>query len=329
MAGKGKTHQRILAILHYLETETKPDEPIDIEKLRDFLGDEKSQRQVIYNDLRQMALAGIGVTHGKNKHYYYNNKRFDDGELELLADVICSSSFLDVNNAEKLLLHIKQMTDTEKFDEITRQTNIYLRNKSLNPECIKNIKLLHEAIGKAKIVEFDYDSNGDVKHHHIISPFILVWDNSQCYLIGQKNSESNLVIRNFRADRIYSLKVTNDECIPIERNNPFCSEKTNGFDAEKYMRSIFFMYGSKDNKLTHIQFRISEDMKRVIIDRFGQDTDFIHDVDGYYTFYEDIQETNMFYGWVASFTPDKLSIINPKSSRDKFREHLKSIYEEY
>ena len=328
MAGKGKTHQRIFSILSFLNTETKPDEPINIKELQNYLGDECSQRQVIYNDLKQMELAGIGVTHDKNKHYYYNNKRFDDGELELLADVICSSSFLDVKNAEKLILHIKQMTNTENFDEITRQTNIYLRSKSLNPECIENIRLLHQAIGKNRIVEFDYESYNSM-HHHIISPYILVWDNSQCYLIGGKKYKSKNQIRNFRVDRIYGLKVTETMSSPIDYNSPFYSKKTDSFDAEKYMRSIFFMYGSKDTKLTRIQFRISEDMKRVIIDRFGQDTHFIPDGDGYYTFNADIQETNMFYGWAASFTPDKLSIINPKQSRNNYIRHLKRIYESY
>lgn len=156
MAGKGKTHKRLIAILNFLREETENSKPIDINKLQNYLGELSATRQIIYNDLYEIEAAGAGVIHDKNKHYYYENYGFSNGELSLLADVICSSSYLDAESAEKLILHIKQMTNMKKFDDLTKQTDIFLRNKTLNSECIRNVDLLHDAIREYRNIEFSY-----------------------------------------------------------------------------------------------------------------------------------------------------------------------------
>ena len=244
MAGKGKTHQRIFAILTYLNQYAKNGESINIKELQDYLGELSSERQIIYNDLQEMELAGIGITHDKNKHYYYDNKSFTDGELSLLADVICSSSYLDAKSAEELILHIKQMTTMDKFDDLTKDTNIFLRNKTLNSECIKNIDILHNAIREKKQIEFNYskyNNTGELikSGKRTVSPYNLVWDNSQCYLIAGIKYKGVTELRIYRADKIFNLtSLENEIHYPISKN-PFFNAKSKSINAEKFMKSVF------------------------------------------------------------------------------------------
>lgn len=362
MAGKGKTHQRILATLEYLRSYTEIGKPIDIKGLQAYLGELSSERAIIYNDLHELEAAGAGVYHDKNKHYYFDNKSFSDGELSLLADVICSSSYLDATSAEKLILHIKQMTNMKKFDDLTRQTDIFLRNKALNSECIHNIDILHEAISRNKQISFSYakydeygvlwydmwndDRTGTIKviidshiqksHDEVgaskgskptcvrrSSPYKLVWDNSQCYLIGYNDHYQNFTI--FRADKIFDLKITDLDRASIIQPNPFYDHNTEEFDAEKFMRSLYGMYGSPKNELTRVQLSVENKLIGVIFDKFGRDIKLKMYDEDHYVFEVDVQVSNMFFGWLAGFTPSQMRIIRPKKLQIQYEEHLRHI----
>lgn len=372
MSGKGKTHQRVLAILTYLNEYTEKGKPINIYELKEYLGELSATRQIIYNDLHEFEKAGIGISHDKNKHYYYDKKSLSDGELSLLADVICSSSYLDANSAENLILQIKQMTNMKKFDILTQHTDIFLRNKTLNSECIQNIDLLHEAIFEKKQIQFSYakynkkgilwydilennkyikfemiahknfkkewtiaetyfiqnKKDVNVKSLHTISPYKLMWDNSQCYLIGGYTHKNKFKLRVYRADKIFNLKILSFPREEISVSSPFFHQSTS-FNAEKFIRTIFEMYGSTDNCVTGVTFLISKNLSGVVLDKFGDETKLIEYNDNYFTFKVDIQVSDKFFGWITGFNPDQLKILHPKSLSNEYKMYLKSIIDKY
>ena len=154
MAGKRKSRQRIIAIMQYLREFGEDGQKIDIAHLQDYLQELSSNRQIIYNDLKALEELGAGIEHNKNGHYIYKPQSFSSGELMLLADVICSSSFLSAKKAEELITHIKQMTNMKGFDDLSHDIDVVLRNKTINEECIKNIECIHKAIREKKKLTF-------------------------------------------------------------------------------------------------------------------------------------------------------------------------------
>ena len=132
--------------MQYLREFGENGQKIDITHLQDYLQELSSNRQIIYNDLKALEELGAGIEHNKNGHYIYKPQRFSSGELMLLVDVICSSSFLSAKKAEELITHIKQMTNMKGFDDLSHDIDVVLRNKTINEECIKNIEYIHEAI---------------------------------------------------------------------------------------------------------------------------------------------------------------------------------------
>lgn len=373
MAGKDKSRQRLITIFRYLREETEKDVPIDIKALQKYLGELSSTRQIIYQDFHAMEVLGAGITHDKNRHYYYNNHEFDDGELSLLADIICSSSYPDVQSAEKLILHIKQMSSMKKFDELTKQTDLYLRNKTLNPECIQNIEKLHEAIRNHQSVWFHYarynercelyygikdgenyftvymkpyktktNRNAQIIRKseplseniythsvHTISPYKLIWDNAQCYLIGGMIIADQLQLRVFRVDKIFYLNQCEETYLPLDTSNPFYHSRTQILDGEKFLHSIFDMFSSKDNALTQVELLVKTSLVGTVIDHFGTDISFHKYDDNHFSFTVDVQVSNMFFGWIARFTPDEMRILSPDFLQKKFKEHILSITEQY
>ena len=376
MAGKGKTHQRIIFILNYLREYTKPGAPIDIKNLQSYLDEcleeeNSTTRQIIYNDFRELEEAGIGIRHDKNRHYYFEGQEFTRNELSLLVDVICACSYIDMKSAEALINHIKLLTDNESFEELGKDTNISLMNKTPNTECMHNIHILHEAIRKGKKIQFSYsrynhygnlyyythDDEGDcsklisIKSNpqniyeytreeiildkdfsvlpHEISPYSVVWDNSQCYLIGgMGNTKKSVEIRVFRVDKIFDLKILENNSVMNERST-FYDNRTGSFNSKKFITSIFDMFSSPENKLTKIEFCVHNKLCGMIFDKFGNDIKLKKADEKHFTFSANIQLSNMFWGWLARFKPDDMRITSPEEVKNEYKEYLKEIAEEY
>ena len=361
MAGKGKSRQRIIAIMQYLREYGEDGQKIDIAHLQNYLRELSSNRPIIYSDLRALEELGAGIEHSKNGHYIYKPQGFSSGELMLLADVICSSSFLSAKKAEELITHIKQMTNMKGFDDLSHDIDIVLRNKTINEECIKNIECIHDAIREKKKLTFSYakyDETGELWYAvktgdvykkvfpetnlqlpfehgervgiHTVSPYKLIWDNSQCYLICGKKYESNdIKILNFRADRIYGLSALNEENDKLDMSSDFYNPEKDTLDAEKYLRSIFEMFGAKNGKLTTVNFVVSKKLKGAMIDKFGKQTIFT-DFDEYHLkFTVPIQKSDVFFGWLAKFRYDDLRIVSPSELISDFKDHLQNIFYGY
>ena len=246
MAGKGKARRRLLREILYLQEETTPGVPIDIEALQEYLDDLTAIRAIIYDDLHEMEQMNFGIRHEKNGHYYYDRQSFTQGELALMIDLVCCAGYPDAESAEKLILHIKQMGNNEQFQHLSDQTNLALRNKPNNPECIRNTDMIHEAIREAQKIRFQYGhTNMEGKtiadKEYTLSPYQLIWNSSHLYVIGGYEQGKHIQLRNFRVDRIMSLSILPQNLLKLPRDNSFYSAKLHGFDAERYLKATFDM----------------------------------------------------------------------------------------
>lgn len=334
MAGKGKSRKRLLREIMYLQEETSQGVPINIEELQAYLDDLTAIRAIIYDDLAEMEQMNFGMSHEKNGHYYYDRQSFTQGELALMIDLICCAGYPDAQNAEKLILHIKQLGNNEQFQHLSEQTNLALRNKPDNPECIRNTDLIHKAVRESHKIQFHYghtNSHGITVHDktYIISPYQLVWNSSHLYVIGGYENNNKYQIRNFRVDKITELTIINKPLRKLPRDNAFYSTKLHGFDAERYLKATFDMFNSKNGKTVSITFSVAKYLVGAIIDVFGNDLHLTEYDTEHMQFTAEIQITNMFFGWLAKFTYDQLHIISPSEVCTDYYEHLKSIIDNY
>ena len=333
MSGQGKSRKRLIREMMFLQEQTNTDEPIDIEKLREYLGELTATRQIIYSDLKEMEEMGCGVHHKKNGHYYFDRQSFTPGELALMIDLVCCAGYPDIASAKKLILHIKQMGNNEQFEALSRHENLALRNKTDNPACINNNELLHKAIRNDRQVHFRYahtDRFGKTvpTTDHTLSPYQLVWNNSRLYLIGGHETETVVTLRTFRVDKIYEPEQLEQKRRMLPRGHTFYSAK-NGIDAEKYLRSTFDMYNAPDERTTRVTFCVINDLVGAAIDTFGQDICLKEYDAEHMQFTADIQVSNMFFGWLSKFTYEQMHILKPAEMKDKFKKHLQDITDRY
>ena len=330
MAGQGKSRKRLLLEIRYLQEETAPDTPIDIEGLRSYLGELTAIRSIIYQDLHEMEEMGFGIRHTKNGHYYYDRQSFTQGELSLMIDLICCAGYPDAESARNLILHIKQMGNNEQFDKLTEQTWLFLRNKADNPECIPSTDLIHEAIRKGKRIRFQYAhtdrfGNSVPDSTYTLSPYQLIWNNSRLYVIGGYESKTGFQLRSFRVDKIYSPEMLTEKLLRLPREHAFYSTRQRGFDAERYLQSTFDMFNAKDEQLTSVTLCAANYLIGAMTDTFGQELQLQEYDAAHMQFTADIQVSNMFFGWLARFTADQVRILAPAGLAADYRAHLQSI----
>ena len=153
----------ILAILKYLRKETTPGTSIKQEAICQYLEDNYGwnvKRQTISNYLSDMSNKefnlGIICRNKKSKIKKYEYKGIlTDEQLSLIADIVCSSSFLDAKTAETMLSGIKEYMSNDREAEFP-DVNSYIRPKMLNQDCLDNIKKIHRAIRSNRKIRFYY-----------------------------------------------------------------------------------------------------------------------------------------------------------------------------
>ena len=333
MAGQGKSRKRLIRELLFLQEQTTPEEPINIEKLQSYLGELSATRQIIYADFKEMEDMGFGIHHKKNGHYYYDRQSFTMGELTLMTDLVCCAGYPDVESARKLLLHIKQMGNMRQFDALSRHENLAMRNKTNNPFCIDNTKLIHESILNNKMIIFRYahtDRYGKTEpdKSRIISPYQLVWNNSRLYLLGGLERNESMELRSFRVDKIYELKQMETKRRMLPCDHTFYSAKS-GINAEKFLKATFDMFSSEDGKTTRVTFCVANRLVGSAIDQFGQNIHLKEYDAEHMQFTADVQVSNMFFGWLARFDYEQMRILKPTDLIERYKIHLQNILKEY
>ena len=92
------------------------------------------------------------TTKGRREFYYHGI--ISSAQVKILSDIICSSIFLNEEDAKDLIVRIKSLTKSEKSD--STQINQYIRYKPLNNECLNNIQLISKAINKNCRITYYY-----------------------------------------------------------------------------------------------------------------------------------------------------------------------------
>ena len=176
-----------------------------------------------------------------------------------------------------------------------------------------SIDALHTAISAGRLVQFRYKNNST----WTVSPWQLAWEGGCYYLIAYQDEKDPANIRNYRVDRMSYVKVLDR---PRRGKEAFAA-----FDLPSYLRKHFNMFGGPEYRVT---LRCTADLEAAMRDRFGQDTLFLPEADGYFHFDVPVCVSDQFYGWICGFG-GKVEIPSPAEVRQGLHDMVQKLAEQH
>lgn len=305
------------------------------------------------------------ISEGGQTLYKYR-RTFTLEQISLLSTIICSSMFLGEYEIEKLLGQLRNLTSEENAKSLPCLES-FLRPRMINAEALGNLRIIYEAINNKKTLSFylgsmDAEKNiyydkskkeNDPEFKRVIfnyktnerkeknlkktssyqgkpiicSPYSLVWDNSRCYLICSVLHDNNNYLWNYRVDRLFELKIS-DELYNKGKWSPFYDFKKGNLDAEEYLHSIFKMFPSRA-PLIKVALKFKDRLVRVIVEKFGFETEIKRINEEYMMAEVKVQVSKQFYGWLAGFESEDLSLVSPAEEVEKYKNYLKKALDYY
>ncbi len=285
-----------------------------------------AERKSIYTDIQALNVYGadiVGEKVGKGYQYRVASRDFEMPELKLLVDSVQSSKFITGRKSKDLIRKLEGLASRYEARELDRQVVVAGRIKTMNESIYYNVDAIHRAIADDVKIRFKYFRWTEKKDQelrrdgadYVVSPWGLVWDDENYYLIGYDDEREE--IRHYRVDKMKSIRLTDQK---REGRSAFA-----GKDMATYTEKRFGMY---DGELIKVALLCKNDMAGVIIDRFGKDVPMIKIDQDHFETRVDMALSPLFLGWVASMG-DGIKIVEPASAVEKMRSMIDDLKELY
>ena len=280
-----------------------------------------AERKSIYNDIEALRELGVDIctVRGKTTGYFVGSREFELPELKMLVDAVRASKFISEKKSARLIKKLSSLANMHDRKALNRAVFVSNRIKTENESTYYTVDAIHDAIEDNRNISFQYFSwtenkqrelrrNGD---KYIVSPWSLVWDDSNYYLIGYDLSSEQ--IRHYRVDKMLSVDILNSDRVG--------EEEYKKYDIASYSSAVFGMFGGKPERVT---LSCNNRLANVMLDRFGSDTTLTKDGSDRFKITVNIVPSPVFLGWVISFG-NEVEIISPDSVADE----MKSLLDKY
>ena len=285
-----------------------------------------AERKTLYKDFAELEKFGLEILSeqsGRNVLYHLATRRFELPELKLLVDAVQGSRFITEKKSRQLIKKLESLASVHEAQRLQRQVLITGRIKAMNESIFYNVDMLHEAINLDRQIRFQYFQwnvrrEQELRHGgewYRISPWCLLWDDENYDLVAYDANDRK--IKHYRVDKILRLSITDK---PREGKQQFKE-----FDAAKYTRSLFGMYGGK---LTRVTLEGRSDMVGPLIDRFGKDIKIQPIDDDTFTASVEVSASRHFIAWIIALG-DGVRITGPKSLVEDMHAEAKRLTELY
>ena len=317
--------KRLMLMKEVLEKYSDEDHPITTVQIMEILEKEygmKVHRTTVARDVADLADMGVDVQSQRStqNRYFVGSRYFELAELKLLIDAVASSKFISENKSYNLLSKLSNFASVYQQESVKRNIRIESRIKPDNERSLYIVDSINEAINKGKKIKFryyDYDINKQKQLRndgkpYVLSPYTLVWNGDYYYVVGY--SDKHKSIGNFRVDRIESTpEILFDMAVPMPAD----------FNVSEYIRKVFQMY---DACRETVQLKCTEDMMKVIIDRFDDDVQTKVVDENHFIATVEVALSPNFYGWLFGFG-DKIRLVGPGYVVEEYKKLLRSELE--
>jgi predicted DNA-binding transcriptional regulator YafY len=325
MAKTPNQRLRLIYVKEMLERQTDEKHPATSSDIIRYLEKKgiSAERKAIYEDIEALKLYGMDIILSGKGGYYLGSRDFELAELKLLADSVQASKFLTQKKSDSLIGKIERLTGEKRAAQLHRQVYVVKRIKNMNESIYYNVDRLHEAIGsdrKISFLYFDYNVNKvrvyrkDGKRYSV-SPYALIWDNENYYLVAYDSSEGKL--KHYRVDKMNDIK--------LERKKREGSEAFGSEDMSSYANKIFGMFTGRERMVT-IEF--AEHLAHAVIDRFGKEVVLVPKREGCFTVSASVAVSPKFFAWVFGFGTEA-RIVRPEDVAEQMRDYVKKVLELY
>ena len=285
-----------------------------------------ADRKTLYLDFEELKHYGLDIIseqRSKTVVYYLASRDFELAELKLLVDSVQSSKFITEKKSNSLIKKLESLVSEHESKQLHRQVITSGRVKTMNESILINVDSIHSAINNNRQISFQYfqwtpDKQRELRHdgqQYTISPWHLVWDNENYYMIGY-DSDSEM-IKHFRVDKMLRISSGNEKREGLK--------KMKEFNIATYSRTLFGMLGGESTRVT---LQCHNSMAGVIIDRFGKDTMMLRHDDEHFIAYVEVVPSDQFLGWIIGLS-SYVQIMEPSSVVKQIKDLLSKQMELY
>lgn len=282
------------------------------------------ERKAIYSDIEVLITAGFDIIKTKTPKsgYFLADREFEKPELSLLADAVMASNFITSKKTREILKKLEKFMSV--YDAIKFRNRIFINNKNKceNEEIYYIIDKLQSAIDENKKVEFLY-----FKHYFEggtpnlsektfkISPYALVWEDDNYYLIGNNEKYNNLM--HLRVDRIKKVIILKEK----SRNFEEVSTYKGFFDTADYTTKAFNMFGGER---ATIELLCKNNSFEQIIDRLGKNVTIRKYDNEHFLVLSDSIVSEGLSKWILQFSGD-IEVLSPPKLRNMVEDRVERL----
>lgn len=299
---------RLLMLLRLLTEQTDEEHPLSTAEIVSYFKERGiiTDRRTVKADAELLIELGYDVitVRGAQNMYFIGAREFELPEVRLLMDAVCASKFITPAKSEALIDKLGTLVSVHQAAALENRLYVSGRVKPINEKIYYSAEVLRQAAETHRQVNFQYyeytpNKEKILKHDgraYHFSPYDLIWNEDKYYALGF--SEHHEKVISFRVDRMHGVKLTGNPAAP----------KPEDYSVETYGSKVFDMF---DGEETEITLSCTNDMMRVIIDRFGEDVAVEPINNDRFKAMVRVHVSPTFYGWVFQFC-GKVRITEPQ-----------------
>ena len=217
---KDITKPRLLYIYSYLVNGSSENHAVSKRDIMNMLQEKHAlsvNRVTLINDIKMLMEAGVPIRiipQGRKYTYYYDGRELDKEDLNILADVVASSSLLSKSKKQTLTGKLEKLA--APYEPFEKKRNVTAPYSNLIPI----IDVINEAINRKLQISFysvEYAIGKDriqrkKGEHFVVSPYSLEWDAGACFVVCLCEGE----LQRVRLDWMYRTpEILEEEIVPM------------------------------------------------------------------------------------------------------------------
>ena len=276
------------------------------------------------NLLKYKLTYDISTREDNGKGYYINRNPetdFEPGEIRAIIDNFSYANYIVPNIAKEIIKKCKNMQTVYENKKLKDYQIYSVNSKTENAEVIKNIEDISNSIYNKHKIKFEYwkyeiknKLDKQIVSIPIVSPFAIVYNKQEFYLIGIKDGQDKFY--HYRLDRMKNVQ---------ELNEKITIKKTTS-QIKDFAKSTVEMFGGKKEEIEAI---CNNRLLNTIFDTFGKNVT-IEKISGNDDFFKLVVDSNtMGFKMWAMRNMDMVEVVRPEKLRDEMKDIIKNALKRY
>ncbi len=281
----------------------------------------KLDRRTVYANIEMLRDYGYNISdyQAEGRGYYLAERKFDEGEVLLLANAIHANHFISRAESDRLIGRL--LGELSKYQQNRYRENVYKPNprKRRNKELFRSISTVSKAITRGRQIAFiylEYNMKKELKPRrdrlYIVEPRFIVYDDARPYLVCTSQHHPGYI--HYRLDRMSGVRIMEDRVRRLGKDR----------DSYEYAADRLYMFQGEPVNAT---IRCKRSKLDQVIDQFGTDVRLLEEDDEHFLIFIKAAEQGILF--LVQQNMDYMEITAPEDLRDKMKDRLKETLKLY